>query len=50
MKRGTRTKLGRMLTEWRQKYKTADKRGHAVTRRKIRTFLNLHKDLIKNVA
>lgn len=50
MRRGSKTKLRRMLTEWREKYKTADKRGHAITRRKIRTFLQLHKDLIKDVA
>ena len=50
MRRGSKAKLNRMLTEWREKYKTADKRGHAITRRKIRTFLQLHKELIKDVA
>lgn len=50
MKRGNRTKLNKFLKEMRQQYKDASKRGHAITRRKIRTFLATHKELLKDAA
>ena len=50
MKRGSKTKLNRFLKELRQKYKEASGRGHAITRRKIRIFLQAHKELLKDAA